>query len=224
MAWNGTKSAHPSMADAQDRNLPALTQKRRAVKTGRWRVRAPDPPGDRRCAARCWWRRTVDARDRAATAGRRLQFTARRRQSQAMLQRLGDLMLVFLGILCHGRRRAGAGGRLQRGLGRLELHLQAAGTEAQQARSAQRHRPHVLARPSRHLAKASFLALVLGAIGAAYLWTHLAEFHDALKMSLPVALRHTADALVAASGWPSSRCWCPPSSTCRCSARCWRAS
>ncbi len=45
------------------------------------------------------------------------------------------------------------------------------------------------------LAKASLLALLLGLIGAAWLATHLADFHDALKMPLPVALAHTGRTL-----------------------------
>ena len=46
------------------------------------------------------------------------------------------------------------------------------------------------------LAKASLLSLLLGLIGAAWLATHLADFHDALKMPLPVALAHTGRTLV----------------------------
>ena len=50
------------------------------------------------------------------------------------------------------------------------------------------------------LAKASLLSLLLGLIGAAWLATHLAEFHDALKMPLPVALAHTGRTLVGGLG------------------------
>jgi flagellar biosynthetic protein FlhB len=46
------------------------------------------------------------------------------------------------------------------------------------------------------LAKASVLALLLGLIGGTWLATHLAEFHDALKMPLPVALAHTGRTLL----------------------------
>ena len=46
------------------------------------------------------------------------------------------------------------------------------------------------------LAKASLLSLLLGAIGATWLASHLADFHDALKMALPVALAHTGRTLV----------------------------
>jgi flagellar biosynthetic protein FlhB len=45
--------------------------------------------------------------------------------------------------------------------------------------------------------KATLLALVLGAIGAAFLAQSLARFHDALAMPLPAALSHTAQALLA---------------------------
>ena len=45
--------------------------------------------------------------------------------------------------------------------------------------------------------KATLLALVLGAIGAAFLGNSLARFHDALAMPLPTALSHTAQALLA---------------------------
>ncbi len=46
------------------------------------------------------------------------------------------------------------------------------------------------------LAKASLLALLLGLIGASWLASHLTDFHDALKMALPVALAHTGRTLV----------------------------
>jgi flagellar biosynthetic protein FlhB len=46
------------------------------------------------------------------------------------------------------------------------------------------------------LGKACVLALVLFAIGALYLKTHLAEFHDALALPLPTALTHTAHAML----------------------------
>lgn len=44
--------------------------------------------------------------------------------------------------------------------------------------------------------KASVLALVLGVIGAAYLATHLADFHEALNQPLPGALRQSIGTLV----------------------------
>jgi flagellar biosynthetic protein FlhB len=46
------------------------------------------------------------------------------------------------------------------------------------------------------LVKACGLALLLGVIGGAYLYTHLPEFHDALKLPLPVALAHIGSTLV----------------------------
>ena len=50
------------------------------------------------------------------------------------------------------------------------------------------------------LAKACGLALLLGLIGAAYLATHLGDFHTALSQPLPVALAHTGSTLVAGLG------------------------
>ena len=50
------------------------------------------------------------------------------------------------------------------------------------------------------LAKACVLALLLGVIGGAYLYLHLADFHDALTMPLPVALAHTGRTLVSGLG------------------------
>jgi flagellar biosynthetic protein FlhB len=44
--------------------------------------------------------------------------------------------------------------------------------------------------------KAALLALVLGAIGAAFLAASLPRFHDALAMALPAALSHTAQAVL----------------------------
>ncbi len=43
--------------------------------------------------------------------------------------------------------------------------------------------------------KACALAALVGTVGALWLRAHLGEFHDALKMSLPVALAHTATSL-----------------------------
>ncbi len=50
------------------------------------------------------------------------------------------------------------------------------------------------------LGKASFLALLLGSVGAVYLYSRLGQFHDALTMPLPVALKHTAQALLGGLG------------------------
>lgn len=44
--------------------------------------------------------------------------------------------------------------------------------------------------------KACVLAILLGTIGAFYLNAHLAEFHDALALPLPAALKHTTQALL----------------------------
>ena len=46
-----------------------------------------------------------------------------------------------------------------------------------------------------NLLKACFLALVLALIGGFYLSSRLAEFHDALMLSLPAAFAHTGQAL-----------------------------
>ncbi len=46
------------------------------------------------------------------------------------------------------------------------------------------------------LAKACGLALLLGLIGGAYLYTHLPQFRDALALPLPAALAHTGSTLV----------------------------
>ena len=46
------------------------------------------------------------------------------------------------------------------------------------------------------LTKACGLALLLGLIGGAYLYTHLPQFHDALALPLPAALAHTGRTLV----------------------------
>jgi len=46
------------------------------------------------------------------------------------------------------------------------------------------------------LAKACFLALLLGVVGGSWLYFHLPQFHDALAMPLPVALAHTGQSLL----------------------------
>lgn len=48
--------------------------------------------------------------------------------------------------------------------------------------------------------KACGLALILGAIGGAWLFWHFAEFHDALTMPLPQALAHTSSTLIGGLG------------------------
>ena len=45
------------------------------------------------------------------------------------------------------------------------------------------------------LAKACVLALLLGLIGGAYLYTHLPQFHDALRLPLPAAIAQTGRTL-----------------------------
>ena len=50
------------------------------------------------------------------------------------------------------------------------------------------------------LGKASVLALLLGAVGATYLYQRLPHFHDALSMPLPVALQHTAQSMLTGMG------------------------
>ena len=50
------------------------------------------------------------------------------------------------------------------------------------------------------LAKASLLALLLGTVGGFWLYRHLAQFHDALTMPLPVALAHTGQSLLEGLG------------------------
>jgi flagellar biosynthetic protein FlhB len=50
------------------------------------------------------------------------------------------------------------------------------------------------------LAKACVLALLLGLIGGAYLYTHLPQFHDALSLPLPAAIAQTGRTLASGLG------------------------
>jgi flagellar biosynthetic protein FlhB len=193
------------MADAQDRNLPATERKLRRAREDGQVARSRDlghlaivgGGGAVLMAAAPW---LLESTQRLLEGG--LRFNARDLSSpDMMLQRLGQLVLAFVGIvgpmgavviaLAFAAGVAAGGWNFTwkplvpkfshldplAGLGRMVSRDQLG-----------------------NLAKASFLALVLGVIGWAYLGSHLADFHDALAMPLPAALRHTGQALVGGLG------------------------
>ena len=193
------------MADAQDRNLPASERKIRRAREDGQVARSRDLShlgmvgggGAALVAAAPW---LMDASRQILDAG--LRFNARDiAQPDFMLQRLAELALAFVGIVAP--------------MGALVALLAiAAGVAAggwnltfkplipkfsHMAPLAGLGR--MLSRDNLgNLLKSCLLALVVFVIGATYLGTHLAEFHDALTMSLPVALAHTSRALVAGLG------------------------
>ena len=193
--------AHPTMADAQDRNLPASEKKIRKARTEGQVARSRDlahllTVGGGGALLAAALPTLGDWLSRLMVTG--LRFDAQLlSQPDAMTQRLGELgwawlmVLLPLGgvglVLALGAALACGGwnftlqplmptfGKLNplAGLGRM-----------------------VSGQHLGDLAKASGLALLLGVIGAVWLYFHLAQFHDALTMPLPVALAHTGRALL----------------------------
>ena len=193
--------AHPTMADAQDRNLPASEKKIRKARTEGQVARSRDlahllTVGGGGALLAAVLPTLGDWLSRLMVTG--LRFDAQLlSQPDAMTQRLGELgwawlmVLLPLGavglLLALGASLACGGwnftlkplmpnfGKLNplAGLGRM-----------------------VSGQHLGDLAKASGLALLLGVIGAVWLYFHLAQFHDALTMPLPVALAHTGRALL----------------------------
>ena len=189
------------MADAQDRNLPASQKKIRKARTEGQVARSRDlahllTVGGGGALLAAALPTLGDWLSRLLVTG--LRFDAQLlSQPDAMTQRLGELgwawlmVLLPLGavglVLALGAALASGGwnftlqplmpnfGKLNplAGLGRM-----------------------VSGQHLGDLAKASALALLLGVIGAVWLVFHLAQFHDALTMPLPVALAHTGRSLL----------------------------
>ena len=202
MAWLGHFLPRPhAMADSQDRNLPATPKKIRKAREDGQVARSRDLAhllvvGGGGALLAAVVPMLGDWLARLLVTGLRFDasFLAR---DDAMTTRLGELtgawMMVLLPLggaslaLALGASLASGGwnftlkpllpnfGKLNplAGLGRM-----------------------VSGQHLGDLAKASLLSLLLGLIGAAWLATHLADFHDALKMPLPVALAHTGRTLV----------------------------
>ena len=193
------------MADSQDRNLPASERKKKRAREDGQVARSRDlghlamvGGGGAVLLATTPW--LLDATRRLLTTGLRFNVADTQRP-EAMLQRLGDLTLAFLGILGP--------------MGGVALLLTVAASLASGGwnftlkplfpKFESMNPITGLGRMFSgdhlgNLLKSCLLALVLGVIGSSYLYTHLAEFHDALTMSLPVALSHTGQALVTGVG------------------------
>ncbi|MBL8348989.1 MAG: flagellar biosynthesis protein FlhB [Burkholderiaceae bacterium] len=188
------------MADAQDRNLPASERKIRKARREGQVARSRDLAhllvvGGGGALLVAAMPLLGDWLHRLLAAGLRFDH-ALLAQDGAMVQRLGELtrawLLVLLPLggaglaLALGASLASGGwnftlkpllpnfGKLDplAGLGRM-----------------------VSGQHLGDLAKACVLALGLGVIGGSWLVAHLSDFHDALKMPLPVALAHTGRTL-----------------------------
>ncbi|MBL0088375.1 MAG: flagellar biosynthesis protein FlhB [Ideonella sp.] len=193
------------MADSQDRNLPASERKIRRAREDGQVARSRDlghlamvgGGGAVLMAATPW---LLEASQRILQVG--LHFNARDvLQSGAMLERLGSLTLAFLGILAP---MGGAALVLT-----LIASLASGGWNFTWKPLLPKFGPlNPLAGLGRmvsgdhlgNLLKSCVLAAILGIVGTAYLYTHLAQFHDSLTMSLPVAMAHTGQALVSGVG------------------------
>ncbi|WP_088286078.1 flagellar biosynthesis protein FlhB [Ideonella sp. A 288] len=193
------------MADAQDRNLPASERKLRKAREDGQVARSRDLAhlgvvgggGAVLLAAMPW---LLDATQDILRAG--LRFDAHDLQgAEGMLQRLGDLVMAFLGIvvpmgavvtlLAVGAGVLSGGWNFTfKPLAPKFSHLDPLAGLGRMV-----SRDHL-----GNLVKSCVLALVVGAIGATYLASHLQDFHDALTMSLPVALAHTGQALIGGLG------------------------
>jgi flagellar biosynthetic protein FlhB len=189
------------MADAQDRNLPASQKKIRKARSEGQVARSRDlghllAVGGGGALLVLALPRLADWTGRLLSTGLRFDLQSLE-QTDAMTQRLGTLtwawMLVLLPLgaagiaLALGTAVASGGwnftlkplapnfGKLNplAGLGRM-----------------------VSGQHLGDLAKACTLALVLGVVGAFWLWLHLGQFHDALAMPLRAALVHTGGALL----------------------------
>ena len=188
------------MADSQDRNLPASERKIRRAREDGQLARSRDLAhlamvggGGAMLLATTPW--LLDASQRILSAG--LRFDARNvARPEAMLQRLGELTLAFLGIL------APMGGVAL--VLTVMASLAAGGWNFTWKPLFPKFGPlNPLAGLGRmvsgdhlgNLVKSCVLATILGIVGIAYLYTHLAQFHDALTMSLPLAMTHTGQAL-----------------------------
>jgi len=193
------------MADSQDRNLPASERKIRRAREDGQVARSRDLShlamvgggGAVLLAATPW---LLDASQRILLAG--LRFDARNvARPEAMLERLGELTLAFLAIL------APMGGVAL--VLTLIASLASGGWNFTWKPLFPKFGPlNPLAGLGRmvsgdhlgNLVKSCVLAAVLGIVGTSYLYTHLAQFHDALTMSLPLAMTHTGQALVSGVG------------------------
>ena len=193
------------MADAQDRNLPASERKIRKAREDGQVARSRDLShlaivgggGVGLLAATPW---LIDSTQRLLETG--LRFSARDlTHPEAMLQRLGDLTLAFLAIIAPMgavvMALALAAGVASGGWNFSWKPLLPKFSNLNPLTGLGRM---VTADHLGNLLKACFLALILAVIGGFYLSSHLAEFHDALMLSLPAALAHTGQALTSGIG------------------------
>ena len=201
MAWHGRRASVLPMADAQDRNLPATPKKIRKARAEGQVARSRDLAhlmvvGVGGALLVLMLPRLGAWLQALLATGLRFD-AALLAQPGVLTQRLADLSWAWLAVLlplgaasialAAGASLASGGwnftlkpllptfGKLNplAGLGRM-LGGQHLGD----------------------LAKACALALLLGLIGGAYLYTHLPQFRDVLALPLPVAIAHTGSMLV----------------------------
>jgi len=189
------------MADAQDRNLPASERKIRKARSEGQVARSRDLAhllvvGGGGALLAALMPRLADWLGRLLSTG--LRFDAQLlAEPDAMVRRLSELTWAWLVVLLP--------------LGALGLALAAGASVASggwnftfKPMAPNFGKLNPLAGLGRmvsgqhlgDLAKACFLALLLGIVGATWLYFHYGQFHDALTMPLPVALVHTGQSLL----------------------------
>ncbi len=193
------------MADAQDRNLPASERKIRKARSEGQVARSRDLAhlamvgggGVVLVAAAPW---LLSGSQRIVDVG--LRFNARdMAQADFMQQRLGELALAFIGIVAPmGLVVALLAIASGVAVGGWNFTLQPLSPKFSQLDPLAGLGRMLSGANLGMLVKACVLALVLGVIGGAYLSSHMAQFHDALGMSLAAALVHTSQALLTGLG------------------------
>ena len=189
------------MADAQDRNLPASQKKIRKARADGQVARSRDLAhlavvGAGGALLVVLMPRLGDWLQRILTTG--LRFDAQMLAQPDMLtQRLADLswawMLVLLPL---GGASAALALAAALAAGGWNFTLKPLVPDFSKLDPLAGLARMVAGQHLGDLAKACGLALLLGVVGAAYLYRHLGEFNAALTQPLPVALAHTGGMLV----------------------------
>jgi len=194
-------SARFAMADAQDRNLPASEKKIRKARSEGQVARSRDlghllAVGGGGALLVLALPRLTDWVARLLATGLRFDLQALS-QTDAMTRQLGALTWAWMAVLVPLGAVAtsfAVGGALASGGWNFTLKPLAPNFGKLNPLAGLGRM--VSGQHLGDLAKACFLALVLGVVGAFWLWLHHGSFQSALAMPLPTALAHTGGALL----------------------------